>query len=224
MKRALSMLAVAVLVSAGYGCKNPMGGGDGGGGGGGAWKPDKCFDNAYMGDMNDLKEGRWVTYATEASGTKTMTTWKVLCKCANGWCIEHWMDMGSMAYGFLYCVGDDGKVKKAWAAAKGDKKWTEIKVEPAPSGQGGGDAPKPEITMSDEDKEVKAGKFACKKVHVKMTVSGNTYESDSWYSKDVWQITSKSEHGGMVAMEAQNMKMWLDGKGEDGKATMEMPK
>lgn len=189
-----------------------------------SWKPEECFNNAFMGDVNDLKEGRVLVYCSEAGGAKSTTTWKVCCKCGDNWCVENWMESGDMKYGFLLSVAPDGKVVKAYAAGKDDKKWTEIKVKDAPTGTGTTDGPKPEITMSDEEKEVKAGKFACKKTHVKMVVSGNTYESDMWNSKDVWCLQGKSEHGGLVAMDSAGSKMWLESKAEDGKATLEMPK
>ncbi|MBI2900479.1 MAG: hypothetical protein HYY17_09855 [Planctomycetes bacterium] len=222
MKRALAMFAVTVLVAAGYGCKSPIPG-TGNGGGGGAWKPDKCFNNAFMGDVADLKEGRYLTYVTEASGTKTTMKYTVVGKDGDNWCVEQWTDAGSMAYGLLLCVAADGKVVKASAAAKGDKEWTEIKVEEPPAAPTG-DQPKPEMTVSDDTKEVTAGKFAGKKIHTKMTISGTVYESDSWFSADVWKLSSKGEHGGLVAMESGAMKMSLEAKGEDGKATIEMKK
>jgi hypothetical protein len=76
----------------------------------------------------------------------------------------------------------------------------------------------------DEKKEVKAGSFQSLKLDVITTIGGKDQISLSWYSKDVWKLHSRSEHGGLVAMEASDMKMSLDGKGEDGKPSIDLPK
>lgn len=117
------------------------------------------------------------------------------------------------------CVAADGKVVKAYAAAKGDKKWTEIKV----NGSLFPDFPKPKMTVTDDTKEVKAGKFACKKVTVN---PGRTFETYSWFSSEVWKLRDKYEYGGLVAIEwpEDKSKMWLEAKGEDGRATIEVKK
>ncbi len=212
----LAMCAVAAMV--GCGGLNPMGGG-----GGGAWKPTECFNTQFTGDLSGAKVGQWMTYAGEAGGAKTSTTVKVVGQEGSNWWVEWWMDAGSMTYGHLFCVGADKKISKAYAAAKGDKEWTSIKVNEPPTAKGG-ETPKAQIKESDEKKSVKAGEFACHRVDATVNISGKDYTSASWFSKDVWKLHIGSEHGGLVAMEASGMKSWLDSKGEDGKATMELPK
>jgi hypothetical protein len=195
-----------------------------GGGGGGGYAPTECMNNQFMGDMADVKEGRWVTYVMEASGSKISNTIKVVGKDGGSHYIEHWMDMGSMAYGYLFLVGGDKKITKAWAAPKDGKEWKEITVKEPPKAGPAQDGPKPTIKESNEKKEVKAGNFECKKLDVTVNVQGKDYNSLTWYSKDAWKLYMASEHGGLVAMEASGSKTVFDGKGEDAKPTIELPK
>jgi hypothetical protein len=220
MRRFLVLLA-SVAVSAGVGCGLlPMGGG---GGGGGAYKPTECQNNQFGGDLSSAKEGQFVTYVADSSGNKMTQTVKVVGKDGSDWLVEHWMDMGSMAYGHLFQIGGDKKIKKAWAAAKGDKEWTSITVK-EPAAAPAGDAPKPTIKESSEKKEVKAGTFDCKRIDVTMNVQGKDYQSTSWFAKDAPKIYIGSEHGGAVAMESAGSKTWLDAKGDDAKPTIDLPK
>jgi hypothetical protein len=220
MARFLSgVLAVAVCFSfAGCGFL-PFGGG----GGGGSYAPTECMNNQYTGDLADAKEGRWVKYVMEASGSKITNEIKVVGKEGGSFYIEHWMDMGSMAYGYLFLVGGDKKITKAWAAPKDGKEWKEITVKEPPKA-GAQEGPKPTIKESNENKEVKAGKFDCKKLDVTVNVQGKDYNSLSWYSKDAWRLYIGSEHGGLVAMEASGSKTTFEAKGEDAKPTIELPK
>lgn len=194
-----------------------------GGGGGGAYKPAEVMNNQFAGDLSEAKEGQYVTYVSDSSGNKMTQTVKVLGKSGSEAWVEHWMDMGSMAYGFLYQIGGDKKIKKAWAAAKGDKEWTSITVKEPPAAQAG-EAPKPKIKESNEKKDVKAGAFDCKRLDVTVNVQGKDYESVTWYSKDVPRIHMGAEHGGVVATEASGSKTWLEAKGDDAKPTIELPK
>lgn len=199
----------------------PMGGGAGGGGG---YKPAEVMNTQFTGDLSDAKEGQFVTYVSDSSGNKMTQTVKVLGKSGSEAWVEHWMDMGSMAYGYLYQIGGDKKIKKAWAAAKGDKEWTSITVKEPPAAQAG-DAPKPKIKESSEKKDVKAGGFDCKRLDVTVNVQGKDYESVTWYSKDVPRIhMGAPEHGGVVASESAGSKTWLEAKGDDAKPTIELPK
>jgi hypothetical protein len=193
------------------------------GGGGGAYKPTECFNNAYAGDLSDAKVGRSVTYASEAGGSKTLMTTKIVGQDGGAYWIESWMEMPSMAYGFLYKVGSDKKISEAYAAAKDDKEWTKIDVKEPPK-MDAQKGPEPKIKESSENKEVKAGKFDCKKLDVTVNVQGKDYTSTTWYSKNVWKIAMPSEHGGMVAMEGSGSKMALEAKAEDAKPTIELPK
>ena len=218
MSRILAVLTAVVMVASFSGCQFIPGMG------GGAPLPAEVPNTMYMGDLADAKEGRWMTYATEASGTKSGTTVKVVGKDgANTW-VEWWTESGGTATGFLFVVGADKKISKAWAAHKDDKEWKEIKVTVPPAAQPAGDAPKPTIKESDEKKEVKAGSFQSRKLDVTMKISGSDYNSQTWHSKDVWKLHSGSEHGGLVAMESATMKMGLEAKGEDGKPSIELPK
>lgn len=229
MKRVIALVAMVAMSASMLACGGMpgTGGGSGDGGGGGGWKPDKCMSTQFTGDLTDAKVGQWMTYAMDANGTKMSYTVKVVGQDDAGWWVEWWADMGSMCYGHLWVV-KDGKIAKAWAAAKGDKTWTECKVEEPPSGTGGNtDGPKPEMSEGDETKEVKAGSFSSHWICTKMDVSGSTMESKIWYSKDCWKLYMHSQHGGVVAMEtsgAATSKTWLDAKGEDGKPTMDLPK
>jgi hypothetical protein len=220
MARFLSLvLAVAVCVSfAGCGFL-PFGGG-----GGGGYTPTECFNNQYTGDIADAKEGRSMTYVTEASGSKITNTIKVVGKDGGSFYIEQWMDMGSMAYGYLFLVGGDKKITKAWAAPKDGKEWKEITVKEPPKPGAAQDGPKPTIKESNEKKEVKAGAFDSKKLDVTVNVQGKDYNSLSWFSKDVWKLYTGGEHGGLVATEASGSKTTLEAKAEDAKPTIELPK
>jgi hypothetical protein len=180
-------------------------------------------NSMYAGDLADAKEGRWMTYATEGLGPKSLTTVKVVGKDGGNTWIEYWSVTGSMGYGYLFVVGADKKISKAWSTPKDGKEWKEIKVVEPPKAQPA-DAPKPTIKESDEKKEVKAGAFQSRKLDVTVKINDKDYNSQSWYSKDVWKLYTGSEHGGLVAMEASGNKTWLEEKGEDGKPTIELPK
>jgi hypothetical protein len=215
MTRILAAVAAAVLCGTFSGCQFIPGMG----GGAGAYTPTEVVNSLYSGDPADAKEGRWVSYVSETGGNKSTTTIKIVGKDGGNTWVEYWMDLGSMAYGYLLVVDGDRKITKAWAAPKDGKEWKEIKVTEPPKA-GSSDAPKPEIKESDERKDVKAGAFSCRRVDVK----GSNYSVSTWYSKDVWKLYSGNEHGGTVAMETGATRMGLDGKGEDGKPTIELPK
>ncbi|MBV8879120.1 MAG: hypothetical protein JO332_04055, partial [Planctomycetaceae bacterium] len=176
MSRILAAVSAIVLCGTFSGCQFIPG--MGGGSGAGAYAPTEVVNSMYAGDLADAKEGRWVTYVTEAGGSKTSTTIKVVGKDGDNAWIEYWMDMGSMAYGYLFVVGKDKKISKAWAAPKDGKEWKEIKVTEAPKGQAG-DGPKPTIKESDEKKEVKAGAFQSHKMDVTVNVQGKDYNSQT---------------------------------------------
>lgn len=188
----------------------------------GGYKPTECFDNQCTADPADAKVGRWTTYATEAAGAKTLMTTKVVGKVDDDWLIEHWMDLGPLAYGYLFQVASDRKIKKAWAAAKGDAAWTAISIKQLPKAP---DAPasKPNFKQSEEVKEVQAGKFKCVRLDVKATVQGKDYAVVAWYSDRIWKLHNPSEHGGMAAVEESGSRTRLDGMGEDAKPTLPLP-
>lgn len=222
MSRILSF-ATALVCAAGVSCGGLPVPGMGGGGGGG-YTPTECFNNQFPGDLSNAKEGQEVVYATDAGGQTTTQTVKVVGKDGSDVLVEQWMDMPSMGYGFLFAVGADKKIKKAWAAPKDGKEWTSITVKDPPAAQGGGDAPKPTIKESSEKKEVPAGAFAAKRLDVTVNVQGKDYTSVSWFSKDVPPIYMGSEHGGVVAAEASGSKTLLKSLKQDAKATIELPK
>jgi hypothetical protein len=188
----------------------------------GGWKPTECMDNQFPGDLADAKEGRWVRYAMEAGGAKISQMIKVAGKAGDDWMIEQWMDTGALSYGLLYRLGKDKKIKKAWAAARGDAAWAEIRVNAPP--KPAGDGPKPDFKETDEKKEVAGGTFACRRVDVSIEIGGKEYRSTTWYSKDAWKLFMGGEHGGIVALEASGTKTWLESKGEDAKPTIDLPK
>jgi hypothetical protein len=215
MSRILAVIAAAVLCSSFTGCQMvaSLTGS----------APSEVVNSMYVGDLADAKEGRWVTYTTEGVGPKTTITVKVVGKDGDNTWLEYWMETGSMGYGYLLVVGKDKKISKAWSMVKDGKEWKDCKVTEPPKA---GEAPKStvETKESDEKKEVKAGAFQSHKLDVTTTVDKNKYTSVSWFSKDVWKLYTGSEHGGLVAMEAGSNKTWLEGKGEDGKPTIELPK
>ena len=190
---------------------------------GGGFKPTECYDNQCMVDPADARVGRSVTYLMDASGSKVTTIVAVVGKSGDDWLVEHWMDLGTISYGFLFRLGADKKIVKAWAAAKGDTAWTPIAVRKAPNIVAG-DAPKPVVQESEEKKETKAGALECKRLEVKVTVQGKVYVSNCWYSKRVWKFYAGCEHGGMVAMEASGARTTLDKMVEDAKPTLPLPK
>lgn len=220
MARILAAVTAVVLCGTFAGCQfiPGMGGGSGGG-----YTPTEVPNTMYNGDLADAKEGRSMTYVMDSGASKVTTTIKVVGKDGDNAWIEYWMDMGSMAYGYLFVVGKDKKISKAWAAPKDGKEWKEIKVTVPPEAKAG-DAPKPTIKESDEKKEVKAGSFSSHKMDVTVNVQGKDYNSQTWYSKDVWKLYMGSEHGGLVATEGSGSKTWLDAKAEDAKPTIELPK
>lgn len=187
-----------------------------------AYKPTECMNNQCTSDPADAKEGRWMTYLMEASGSKVTNTVKVVGKVDDDWLIEQWMDLGTLSYGYLFRLGPDKKIKKAWAAAKGDGAWTAIPVKEPPKPLPGA-GPKPDIQQSEERKEIKPGKVECVRLDVTVNVQGKDYSSITWYSKRIWKLYLSSEHGGMVGMEATGSKVTLDGMGEDAKPTLPLP-
>ncbi|HEX7898884.1 MAG TPA: hypothetical protein VF950_14060 [Planctomycetota bacterium] len=219
MRRIMTLVAAVAATSFAACGGLPM---MGGGGGAGGYKPAECQNNQFGGDLSSAKEGQFATYVADASGTKMTQTVKVVGKSGADWLVEHWTEAGPTSYGFLFQIGGDRKIRKAWAAAKGDKEWTSIAVkEPAAAA---GDAPKARIKESSEKKDVKAGSFDCKRVDATVNVQGKDYESSTWFSKDAPKLYIATEHGGAVAMEASGSKTWLEAKGDDAKPTLELPK
>jgi len=215
MSRFLSVVAAVAVCLSFMGCDLlPFGGG-----GGGKFKPAECMNNQYAGDLADAKVGRSLTYAMEAGGQKTLMITKIVGQDGDAWWIESWMEMPSMAYGFLFKVGKDKKITEAYAAAKDEKEWTKITVKEPPKVEGSAQGEKPAIKESNEKKEVKAGTFDCKR----LDVSGKNYSMTTWSSKDVWKIAMPTEHGGTVAMEMAGSKTLLEAKADDAKPTIELP-
>ena len=213
MSRLVSLVAAVAVCLSFTGCGLlPFGGG------GGGFKPKECYNNQYAGDLADAKVGRSVTYATEAGGSKTLMITKIVGQDGDAFWIESWMDMGSMAYGFLFKVGKDKKITEAYAAAKDEKEWTKIEVKEPPKADAQ-QGEKPTIKESNEKKDVKAGSFDCKKLEI----TGKGYSMTAWYSKDVWKIAMPSEHGGTVATEMAGSKTTLEAKAEDAKPTIDLP-
>jgi len=190
----------------------------------GGWKPTECMSNQCTVDPTDAKVGRWMTYRSEAGVAKTDMTTRIVDKAGEDLWVESWMDAGTMKYGFLFQVGPDKVIKKAWAAADGDPAWTSITVKEPPKGAGAGGGPAPTVKTSEEKKEVKAGSFDCTRLDVSVTVGGKEYKSSTWYSKSVWKLQNGTEHGGMLAMEGTGVKFFLEGLGEDAKPTLPLPK
>ena len=192
-------------------------------GGGGVPKPTECFNTAYVGDLADAKVGRSLTYASEAGGSKTLMTTKIVGQDGGAWWIESWMENPHMTLGYLYKVGSDKKITEAYVAGKDEKEWTKIEVKEPPKMDAPAGGQKPTIKESSEKKEVKAGSFDCKRLDVTVNVQGKDYTSTMWYSKDVWKIAMPGEHGGAVATEMAGSKTTLEAKAEDAKPTIDLP-
>ena len=222
MDRALSF-ALAIVCAAGVSCGGLPVPGMGGGSGGGAYAPAECARNQFQGDLSNAREGQEVVYAIDAGGQSTTQSVKVVGKDGSDVYVEQWLDMPSMGYGYLFLVGPDKAIKKAWAAPKDGKAWKEIAVKDPPAGQAG-DAPKPTIKESSEKKEVPAGAFQAKRLDVTVNVQGKDYTSVAWYSKDVPPIYMASEHGGVVALETSGSRTELKSVKTDAKATLDLPK
>ena len=194
------------------------------GGGASAYKPTTAMSNQFTGDLTGAKVGQYAAYTSEAGGSKTTTTIKVVGTSGDSTWVEQWMDAGTMTYGYLFAVGKDKKISKAYAAAKGDTAWTEIKVnEPPKPAEAKGDAPKPKVVEGDEKKTVTAGEFAAHKIETTVNVQGKDYTSTAWYAKDAPTLYVASDKGGLVAMEGSGSKTWLEAKGDDAKPTLDLP-
>ena len=117
------------------------------------YRPTECYSGQCTVDLADAKEGRWVSYVTESSGSKVTQTVKVLAKAGDDWMIEQWYDLGNLSYGFLFRVNPEKKVTKAWGAAQGDSYWSPIPVKEPPKMPPRPNAPpKPETKLSEERK------------------------------------------------------------------------
>lgn len=216
----LGLIAIVLATTAACGLAIPGVGGRSGG----AYKPDSTMNNAFTGDIASAKVGQSVTYTTEGNGSKTSQTFKVVGQSGDNTWVEQWMDMGSMAYGQLFSVGKDGKINKAYAAAKDEKAWTEIKVtEPPKPAAASGETPKAEVKEADEKKTTAAGDFAAHKTETTVKVQGKDYTSTMWYSKDAPKLYAATDKGGLVAMESGGSKTELSAKAEDAKPTIELP-
>jgi hypothetical protein len=220
MQRFLGLGLLTVILAATAACGLAL---PGMGRAGGAWKPDSAMNNQFTGDIASAKVGQYVTYTTEASGQKSSNTIKVVGTSGDNTLVEQWMDAGAMSYGYLFAVGKDGKIAKAYSAAKGDTAWTEIKVNEPPKAQPAGDQPKPEVKESDEKKTVAAGDFASHRMDTTMKIQGKDYKSTTWFSADAPKLYTATDKGGLVAMESEGSKTALTAKGDDAKPTIELP-
>jgi hypothetical protein len=188
------------------------------------YKPTTCMSTQCPVDLADAKEGRWMTYLMKTSVSETRYTLRVVGKIDADWLIESWFDTGALKYAWLYRVGPDRLVRKAWAAAEGETEWTSVPVKEAPKPVAP-DTSKLELKESDEKKQVRGGAFDCKRIDSTISIGGRTYASASWYSKDVWKfVPTKDQPGGLVAMESGDATTTLDATGEDAKPTLPLPK
>ncbi len=161
-------------------------------------------------EIADARVGRWMRYVTEGSG---VTTVKVVARTGDGWWIEEWKD----ADGVLVCVSPEGKVVRAWSAAKGDRRWRPMRV----GSEDGFGFEHFDLGLgeSKERKSVKAGEFDCTHVHGTPMLDMNV--PPTWFSKDVWTFhEGDAKRGGLVAI---GDTTWLDATGEDARPTMPLP-
>jgi hypothetical protein len=164
-----------------------------------------------------------MAYLIRSGAAETRYTTRIVGKADADWFIESWFETGTLKYGLLYRIGAEGRIRKAWAATEGEATWTSILVKETPRPV----SPEPPSLKkeSDEKKQVKGGTYDCRRVDVTLTLGGSEYKSSSWYSKDVWRFQpAKDQPGGLVALETSGASTVLEGKGEDAKPTIPLPK
>jgi hypothetical protein len=188
-----------------------------------AFKPTECLSTQCPVNVADAKEGRWTRYLTKTEVSETRYSLRVVGRAGADWLIEAWFETETLKYAWLYQVGADRQVRKAWVAAEGDTAWTSVPVKEGP--KPAADGPKIDSKESEEKKQVLGGDFDCQRVDATINLDGRNYTSSSWYSKDVWRfVPGKDHHGGLVAMESGSASTVLEAKGEDGKPTIPLPK
>ena len=181
---------------------------------GSAFKPAQCLSTQFTGDLTGARAGQYVTYITDNMGHQMSQTIKVLGREGADWLVEHWLYIDATAYGYLFQIGADKKIRKAWAAAKIDAEWTSIPVK-EPEAVAPEDHPTSRIKRSSEKKEVKAGVFDCTRIDMTVSVKGKEFPTTAWYSKDVPCLYKSGEHGGVVMEAAGGGRTWLEAKGDD---------
>jgi len=188
------------------------------------FKPTECISTQCPVDLADARKGRWMTYLMKTSVSETRYSLRVVGRIDADWLIESWFETDTMKYAWLYRVGADRQIRKAWAAAEVDSAWTPVPVKEAPKPVTP-DSPKVDSKESEEKKQVHGGAFDCKRIDATLTIGGREYKSSSWYSKDVWRfVPGKDQPGGLVAMESGDASTALDAKGEDALPTIPLPK
>ncbi|HVE40062.1 MAG TPA: hypothetical protein VNM14_09260 [Planctomycetota bacterium] len=187
------------------------------------FRPALCWATQCPVDLADAKEGRWMTYRIHATRGDTVYSLRVVGKVDADWLIEAWFETEESKYAWLYQVGPDRRVRKSWVVAEGDAAWTSVPVkEPNPEAP---DAPKSEIKVSQEARQVKAGSFDCTRLDVTKPLGNSSLKSTSWVSKDLWAFMPTKDHpGGLVMMESGFATTTLEAKGEDAKPTLPLPK
>jgi hypothetical protein len=185
------------------------------------FRPALCWSTQCPVDLADAKEGRWMTYRIHASRGDTVYSLRVVGKVGADWLIEAWFETEASKYAWLYRVGPDRLVRKAWVVAEGDTAWTSVPVKENEKPE----APKADTKVSRETKQVKAGSYDCERLDVETASGGGTLKSTSWVSKDLWAFMPTKDHpGGLVMMESGFATTTLEAKGEDGKPTLPLPK
>jgi hypothetical protein len=206
--------------------------GMGGGGGGMVIAATSPYMNAT--DLTDYKTGNWVSYKTEAGGSSTTTTIKVVGEAGGNLWVQVGMSMTGMEYDHLLCVQpSDRKVVKAYFSGKDDKEWKKCDINTMPATTPTKECPgckkehkAPDMKWGDGNAKCGDKDLACKKCDATgWDCQGKEMKSTSMFSKDVPRLSGgPSEHGGLVSMEAAGMKMSLAGYGKDAKAKHDLPK
>ncbi len=186
------------------------------------FRPALCWSTQCPVDLADAKEGRWMTYVIQGGASQTRYSLRVVGTVGADWLIEAWFETETMVkYGWLYQVGPDRQVRKAWIAAEGDAAWASVPVKENTKPE----TPQNDTKVSRETKQVKAGSFDCERLDVTTPFGGGTLKSTSWVSKDLWAFIPTKDHpGGLVMMESGSASTTLDAKGEDAKPTLPIPK
>jgi hypothetical protein len=190
----------------------------------GGYRPTECLSTQCPVELADAQVGRWMTYLTKTSLAETRYSLRVVGKIDTDWLIESWFETDTMKYAWLYQVGPDRRIRKAWTVAEGDPEWTPVPVKETPK-LASPDTARVDSRESEEKKQVAGGIFDCTRIDATLKLSGASYKSSAWYSKDAWRFVSgKDQPGGLVAMESGDARTTLEARGEDARPTVPLPK
>jgi hypothetical protein len=186
------------------------------------FKPSQCLSTQFTGDLTGAKEGQHATYVTDNLGHTMTQTFKVVGQDGADWLVEQWIYTGETAYGYLFQLGADAKVRKAWSATRLEKGWTSIPVK-EPAAAPSAELPKSKIQESAEKREVEGGAFDCTRVDMIVRLDGKDFPSTTWFSKDAPRLYRGGPHGGLVEMKVAAGHTRLEARGDDARPAFALP-